>query len=520
MSIVSFKVSEDNPVTEQTLKDQLGKLNVSLFLGEETDFQSFLAAAHETAKVVNAMDDFKPTTDLVRFPRKNVEAILAKDELGAWVYKFDLQDVMENSGPLSGVTICIKDCICIAGIPQIMGTDCWKPWTPSADATVVTRLLEAGAHIIGTSNCEQLCAFTGSHTSCLGNVHNPYFHGFSAGGSSSGSAALVAAGEADMALGADQGGSIRIPAAMCGLVGLKPTFGLVPYTGITSNEYTLDHVGPMTRTVEENVKMLEVLAGVDTFDDRQAAAPSITKYVFKEPRKLNIGILKEAFDNPFLEASMKSMLLSAIDKFNDLGYNVVEVSVPMHSQAPEIWSVVERISGLHSRLGRASGRRLYSDPEFFKHTYPLGQKFFSKAPVNVRNSIINGLYFEEQFPGIFAKATNLVLKLRSEYNKALSKVDLLIAPTTPFPAPPHGPRVGSPKDRVSSTFGINTNTCPFNISGHPALNLPIGFLPDKQSPSNKLPVGMQIIGRYFDESTIYTAAYAWELHYNWRLNIK
>lgn len=518
MSIVSFKVSDDNPVTEETVRTQLGKLDVSLFPGEEAEFRSFLAAAHETAKVVEAMDDFRPPTDLARFPRKNVEAILAKDELGAWVYKFDLQDVNANSGPLSGVTICIKDCIGIAEIPQIMGTDCWEPWTPSADATVVTRLLEAGARIIGTSNCEQLCAFTGSHTSCLGNVHNPYLRGLSAGGSSSGSAAIVAAGEAEMALGADQGGSIRIPAAMCGLVGLKPTFGLVPYTGITSNEYSLDHVGPMTKTVESNVKMLQVLAGVDSFDDRQAAVPSIINYEFKEPRKLNIGILKEAFDNPFLEASMKAKLMSAIEKFKELGYNVVEVSVPMHAQAPELWSVVERVSGLHSRLGRASGRRLYSDPEFFKHTYPLGEKFFSKAPVNVRNSIINGLYFEEQFPGVFAKASNLVLKLRSEYNKALTKVDLLVAPTTPFVAPPHGPREGSPKDRVSSTFGINTNTCPFNISGHPALNLPVGLLPAKDSPSNMLPVGMQIIGRYFDESTIFTAAYAWEQHCDWRLN--
>lgn len=518
MSIVSFTVSDDNPVTQKTVDAQLAKLNVSLFPGEEGDFRSFLAAAHETAKTVEAMDDFQPTTDLVRFPRKNVEAILAKDKLGAWVYKFDLHDMKINNGPLSGVTICIKDCIGIAGIPQIMGTDCWKPWTPSADATVVTRLLESGAKIVGTSNCEQLCAFTGSHTSCLGNVHNPYQYGRSAGGSSSGSAAIVSAGEADMALGADQGGSIRVPAAMCGLVGLKPTFGLIPYTGVTSNEYTLDHVGPMTRTVEDNAKMLQVLAGEDFFDDRQAAVPKILNYEFKESRHLTIGILKEAFENPFLEASMKAKLLDAVEKFKDLGYNIVEVSVPMHAQAPELWSVVERVSGLHSRLGHASGRRLYTDPEFFKHTHPLGEKFFSKAPVNVRNSIINGLYFEEQFPGVFAKATNLVLKLRSEYNKALSKVDLLVAPTVPFVAPAHGPREGSPKDKVSSTFGVNTNTCPFNISGHPALNLPIGFLPAKESPSNKLPVGMQIIGRYFDESTIYTAAYAWEQHCDWRLN--
>lgn len=517
MSIVSFKVSDDNPVTEKTLAAQLAKLNVSLHPAEESEFRSFLAAAHETAKAVEEMDDYTPPTDLVRFPRKNLQAIMAKDKLGAWVYKFSLQDTEENNGPLSGISICVKDCIGIAKIPQIMGTDCWEPWTPSTDATVITRLLKAGGKIIGTSNCEQLCAFTGSHTSCLGNVHNPYLLGHSAGGSSSGSAALVASGQAEMALGADQGGSIRIPAAMCGLVGLKPTFGLVPYTGITSNEYTLDHVGPMTKTVEDNAKMLQVLAGIDGFDDRQCGVPELLEYKFKEHRKLKIGILKESFENPFLEISMKNKILAAIERFKELGYDIVEVSIPMHTQAPQLWSIIERVSGLHSRLGKASGRRLYSDPVFFKHTHPLGDHFFSKAPVNVRNSIINGLYFEENFPGIFAKATNLVLKLRAEYDNALCKVDLLIAPTTPFAAPVHGPREGSPREQVSSTFGINTNTCPFNISGHPALNLPIGFLPTKDSLS-KLPVGMQIIGKYFDESTIYTAAYAWEQKFDWHLN--
>ncbi|SCU78215.1 LADA_0A04478g1_1 [Lachancea dasiensis] len=516
MSIVSFKVSDDNPVTDDTVKTQLGKLNVSLLPGEETDFKSFLAAAHETAKSVEAMSDFKPTTDLKRFPRKNIEAVMAKDKLGAWVYKFEIQDTTENDGPLRGVSICVKDCIGIAEIPQVMGTDCWEPWVPSADATVVTRLLQAGAKIIGTSNCEQLCAFTGSHTSCLGNVHNPYMHGHSAGGSSSGSAALVAAGEADMALGADQGGSIRIPAAMCGLVGLKPTFGLVPYTGITSNEYTLDHVGPMTKTVEENAKMLQVLAGADCFDDRQASVPKTLSYDFKKPRKLVVGVLKEAFQNPFLEEAMKAKILEAVNKFKELDYQVVEVSVPMHAKAPEIWSVVERVSGLHSRMGHASGRRLYSDPEFFKHTHLLGERFFSKAPVNVRNSMINGLYFEQHFPGLFAKATNLVLKLQSEYDNALSQANILIAPTTPFVAPPHGPREGSPKDRISSTFGINTNSCPLNLSGNPALSLPIGFLPSHEDSSFKLPVGMQIIGKHFDEETIYTAAFAWEQHCDWR----
>jgi amidase len=170
---------------------------------------------------------------------------------------------------MAGRRIAVKDNIAVAGVPMMNGSAVLEGFVPRQDATVVTRLLDAGAIVTGKAVCENLCFSGGSHTSATGPVLNPWDHTRSAGGSSSGSAALVASGEVDLALGGDQGGSIRIPAAFCGVVGHKPTHGLVPYTGAFPIENTLDHLGPITRTVRDAALMLGVLAGPDGLDPRQ-----------------------------------------------------------------------------------------------------------------------------------------------------------------------------------------------------------------------------------------------------------
>ena len=174
-----------------------------------------------------------------------------------------------ESGPLAGKTVALKDNVCLAGVPMMNGSATLEGYVPDQDATIVTRMLDAGATIMGKAHCEAFCLSGGSHTGALGPVHNPHKHGYSAGGSSSGSGALVAAGEVDMAIGGDQGGSIRIPASFCGIYGMKGTWGLVPYTGVMPIEATIDHTGPMTATVADNALLLEVLAGPDGLDPRQ-----------------------------------------------------------------------------------------------------------------------------------------------------------------------------------------------------------------------------------------------------------
>src|ERR1700729_3850150 len=172
------------------------------------------------------------------------------------------------SGKLKGKNVVVKDNICLAGVPMMNGASTLEGYVPDVDATVVQRILDAGGTIVGKSVCEYFCFSGGSHTSASGPVHNPHRHGYSAGGSSSGSATLVALGEVDMALGGDQGGSIRMPSAFCGTYGMKPTHGLVPYTGIMPIEIYIDHTGPITRNVSDNALLLEVLAGPDGYDPR------------------------------------------------------------------------------------------------------------------------------------------------------------------------------------------------------------------------------------------------------------
>jgi amidase len=223
----------------------------------------------------------------------------ADNELGAWYVTTELRTA--DDGPLAGRRVAIKDNIEVAGLPMMNGSATVEGFVPRRDATVITRVLDAGATITGKAVCEDLCFSGGSHTSKTGPVCNPWDRTKSAGGSSSGSAALVAAGQGDMALGGDQGGSVRIPSAFCGTVGHKPTYGLVPYTGAFPIENTLDHLGPITRTVRDAALMLGVLAGRDGLDPRQRADPPAGDYLAgldAGVAGLRVGVVAEGFGLP------------------------------------------------------------------------------------------------------------------------------------------------------------------------------------------------------------------------------
>src|SRR5947199_2685820 len=194
----------------------------------------------------------------------------------------------------------------LAGVPMMNGASTLEGYVPDFDATVVSRILDEGGEIIGKTHCEYFCLSGGSHTNATGPVHNPHKKGYSAGGSSSGSAVLVARGEADMALGGDQGGSIRMPASFCGIYGMKATHGLVPYTGIMPIEIYVDHTGPMTRTVADNALLLEVIAGPDGYDPRQYAprVQSYTDGLERGVRGMRIALVREGFGRPDSERTV------------------------------------------------------------------------------------------------------------------------------------------------------------------------------------------------------------------------
>ena len=243
------------------------------------------------------------------------------------------------SGKLKGKTVVLKDNIMLAGVPMMNGASTLEGYVPDIDATVVQRILDAGGTIVGKAHCEYFCLSGGSHTCAAGPVHNPHKMGYSAGGSSSGSAVLVALGEVDMALGGDQGGSIRMPSSFCGIYGMKPTHGLVPYTGIMPIEIYIDHTGPMTATVADNALLLEVLAGPDGYDPRQydVKVHPYTKAAKGGVRGMKIGMVKEGFAQPNAEADVNQKVRAAIGRLEGLGVEIREVSIPMHLMAGAIW---------------------------------------------------------------------------------------------------------------------------------------------------------------------------------------
>jgi amidase len=246
----------------QALGESLG---MSLTAAESEAFVRMLEGTFAAYDQVDAMPDHLPEVRWPRTPGRRPQP--AENAHGAWAVRTSIKGAA--SGPLAGKRVAIKDNICVAGVPMAMGAGYLEGYVPEVDATVVQRILDAGGEIVGKATCEYLCLSGGSHTSWPGPVRNPTDPKRMAGGSSSGSAVLVATGEADLALGGDQGGSIRIPAAWCGIVGFKPTYGLVPFTGVFPVELTVDHVGPMSRTVRDNALFLEVLAGPDGVDPRQ-----------------------------------------------------------------------------------------------------------------------------------------------------------------------------------------------------------------------------------------------------------
>src|SRR5947207_9660030 len=242
--------------------DQLGMNPSMMYLNTMQDIVAPLCAAYAA---LDAVADEKPA---VKYPRDDGwRPSAAENPLGAWYYKTSIKG--NASGKLAGRRVALKDNVCLAGVPMMVGAGFLEGTVPDIDATIVERILDAGGEIAGKAVCEYYCVSGGSHTSSTGPVQNPRKHGFTTGGSSSGSAALVAAGEVEMAIGGDQAGSIRIPASHCGIVGLKPTYGLVPYTGIGSLETTIDAAGPMTLNVRDNALLLEVIAGPDGLDSRQ-----------------------------------------------------------------------------------------------------------------------------------------------------------------------------------------------------------------------------------------------------------
>lgn len=420
------------PATIDDVHAIAAKVGVNVAEDEVEAYHTLLTATEAVFSRLLAMPDYHLPVDTVTYPRTSIHKPTAEQNvLGvAWSHIFSAKST-NPSGLLAGKTFCLKDNICVAGVPQVNGTEMVSPWVPESDATVVSRILEAGGEIIGTATCENMSYSPSSNTSSTGAVHNPYAKGYSAGGSSSGVGALVGSPEnlVDMGIGADQGGSIRIPAAMSGAVGLKPTHGVVPYTGVVSSEAVMDYVGPICKNVMDAAVLLEAIAGRDGLDDRAVGAQShgeikyssnLTTW-FEESLKTSgelgkmlkgtkVAILKEGMNEPSVHPEMKRKVYESAYRLRELGAEVEEISMPAHSTGRDIWMGIRRIGGSLALAGKANGRRQFTLTPFLDKLLPMTQDKWGKAPPAVKSTIINGGYALDKYPTLYHKCLNLAVQ--------------------------------------------------------------------------------------------------------------
>ncbi|KAF2236764.1 amidase signature enzyme [Viridothelium virens] len=534
MSVLSLSPKEGNPVTLNDLQKACASLDVTLKDEELEDYRKLLATFHEAAAELMNMSNYELQVDLDRVPRKNVRYPTPEELKQGWAWKCSIRNKSSSgSGLLTGKTIALKDNISVAHVPSLLGTDFVKDYTPSSDATVVTRVLTNDAHVVGKATCENMCHSSVSHSAATGPIHNPFAEGYSAGGSSSGCGVLVANAEVDLAIGADQGGSVRIPACNCGLVGLKPTFGLIPYTGCSSNEPTNDHLGTMTRTVFDTALLLSTIAGPDYIDDRSSFAPySVPSYHTSLLRlsnptdlsDLRIGVITESLASPTLHPGIKSTFLAACSRLASISHaTVVDVSIPLHTKGPLIWTGVSKPGGYLTKLLGAPGRRTYELLSLNEQTRtPLPPERWDAAYPATKHIYLAGAYAADHFPALQAKATNLSRALRDAYEGAMEreKLDVLITPTLPTLPSRHCEDGAGPIEKMKGQLGVTENTCAFNQTGHPAMTVPMGMVELEEGPlgrtGRKVPVGMQIVGRWFAEEVVLRVGFAWEQGNKWK----
>jgi amidase len=422
-------------------------------------------------------------------------------------------------GLLAGKTVSYKDHIAVAGMPMSFGCFALEGFVPDFDATVVTRVLQAGGTIIGKNVMNGLSGGfgTGGAIGDYGRPLNPHHHDHVTGGSSSGSAAAVAAGEVDIAFGGDQGGSIRIPAAFCGIVGHKPTFGLVSHFGIGfGSDQSIDYTGPMTRTVEEAAAALQATAGYDPYDPRQThdvpTSLDVLGRLADGVAGLRLGVLEEGFDEA--EGAVRDLVLAAVDVFAQAGATVSTVSIPEHHAIRTAQAALtsEGALALFNTGFFGAFTRTYYPPSLIAAINKLWASQADVLAPRTKLSLIAAELSRRTYHGrVYAKAQNVRPTYIKAYDDALADVDVLVMPTCLMTAPKnHTP--GSYLEAVEDNLTMRSssrNTLPFNYTGHPALALPVG------KASDGLPVSMQLVGRFFDDPLLMRVAYAYQHSTDW-----
>jgi amidase len=405
----------------------------------------------------------------------------------------------------------VKDCIAVAGVPTTNAGRRTPHLVPIEDALVVERLLDAGAVIRAKTNLDDLALGLGEG-SAYGTARNPINPDYSAGGSSSGTAAAVATGLVDLGVAADEAGSIRIPAAWCGLVGMKPTHGLVPSYGLTYMDHTIDHVGPITKTVFDNAQMLQAMAGADERDPQaRHAAPDESGYVpapHPDVAGLRVGAVTESLEASSCAPDVLRRFQAAVSALSDVGAVVTTVSLSMWPSAvPLLLACLSHgIYGMASSHGVGYGHLGRVDPHAVAVFGAQQRLQGNDLPWALKTMLLTAEHLRRQYQNVpVARAANLRMALRQQVNHAFANLDVLVTPTTPAVARETiDGRVTTEEFAARGDIRAVLNTAAFDLTGHPALTVPYG------TGEHGLPVGVQLVGPHFEERRLYRVARALE----------
>ena len=428
----------------------------------------------------------------------NAFTTLAREKAIEQARQFDKNP---GQGLMAGVPIAIKECISTNGIETNCSSRILQGYVPPYDAHVVERLKAEGAIIMGKTNMDEFAMGSSTETSAFGPTKNPWDQTCVPGGSSGGSAACVAGGEAPCALGSDTGGSVRCPASFCGIVGLKPTYGLVSRFGLVAYANSLEQIGPLTHTVEDTALLMEIIAGHDWRDTTSAEKGSYLAGLKGDVSGLKIGIPKEYFGEG-VNKEVEKAVWDAVYVLENLGAQWQEVSLPHTRYALAAYYVIA-MSEASSNLARFDGlryglRQLGEDKDWHTTFSEIRAKGFGPE---VKKRILLGTYALSAgyYGRYYLKALKVRTLIKEDFQRAFKDVDLLASPTMPIPAFKIGERINDPL----SLYMADVFTVPINLAGVPAVSVPCGF-------AGRLPIGLQLMGPHFGEATVLRAAHAFE----------
>ena len=469
-------------------------------IGHEVDETTLKAFAEQFATQDELLATLDEIEDRTPPDREHWEPDEDDDPLGAFLSRCDLAPT--GSGVLDGLSVAVKDNIAVAGVPMTCGSPLLADYVSPEDATVVEKLREAGGRIVGKANMDEFAFGSDRSTMRFRLARNPRKETHQPGSSSSGSGVAVGSGQADVALGTDTGGSVRFPAAWSGLVGVKPTRGLVSHHGFVQFAKTLDNVGPLARTVENAARALEAIAGEDP-RDQYTSGVSVGDYVEAAERgrendasELVIGVPDELFG---VDPELDELTHAALETLADDGAELRDVSIEAYEYAIPAWLAIATTE-IGAYLDVNLVNYWLTDPTPYELNEAL-HAALKAHPEEVGDIILSNRLYAEHLGDrygdrYYARAQRARKLLTDGVDDALADVDVLASTTVPMLAP-------SWDETIEDIFGAVSNTAPFNLTGHPAISVPSG-------ERDGLPVGIQFVGRHFDEEAVFRAAARWE----------